>query len=130
MGLDARSVLSIAPELLGVGDLHSGAFASTDGYLCWLGDDWSAGADNVAECTPGVSGVSAFTAIDAIIDWLQNKTRFPSLDTIVVSGHSLGGQFVQRYASLGSGRNVDGVDVLYWVGNSGACAGGQGPKGS
>lgn len=119
MGLDPTTILSIAPEMLAVGDLNSGAFKVSDNYLCWLGDDWSGGYDNVEQCTPGVTGVSAFTAIDAIIGWLQNTDKFPNLNTIVVSGHSLGGQFTHRYASLGNNRGNSAVDVHYWVGNPG-----------
>ncbi|UZJ55781.1 hypothetical protein CBS101457_005101 [Exobasidium rhododendri] len=117
LGLDPSTILSIAPEMFAVGDMHAGAFSPSDEYLCWLGDEWSGGADNVEACTPGVKGVSAFTAIDAIVAWLQNTTMFPSLNTIVVSGHSFGGQFTQRYSSLGSNRGNDQVEMHYWVGN-------------
>jgi hypothetical protein len=119
MGLDPTTILSIAPEMFAVGDLNSGAFSLEDNYLCWFGDEWSGGADNVEDCTPGVTGVSAFTAIDAIVSWLQNTTRFPVLDTVIVSGHSLGGQFVHRYTSMGSNRGNSKVEMSYWIGNPG-----------
>jgi hypothetical protein len=122
LGLDPSTILSIAPEMFAIGDMNSGSFDVEDGYLCWLGDEWSGGADNVEDCTPGITGVSAFTAIDAIVGWLQNTTMFPALNTIVVSGHSLGGQFTHRYVSLGNDRGNDQVEMQYWIGNPGECA--------
>ncbi|KAL7473753.1 hypothetical protein ACHAXS_014224 [Conticribra weissflogii] len=41
--------------------------------------------------------ISSFAAIDVLLETLCDKRRFPNLDQIVVTGHSAGGQFVQRW---------------------------------
>jgi pimeloyl-ACP methyl ester carboxylesterase len=61
--------------------------------------------------------ISSFTAMDALLRAVSDKSRFPSLVEVVLAGHSAGGQFVQRY--LGANR-VDGklpVPVRYIVAN-------------
>jgi len=55
---------------------------------------WRYGADAIDH------NVSSYTVVDAMIQQLANKDRFPSLKRIVVAGHSAGGQYVQRWALL------------------------------
>jgi len=42
--------------------------------------------------------VSSFTLIDTLIKRIYNSNLFPNLKNIVITGHSAGGQFTQRYA--------------------------------
>ncbi len=56
---------------------------------------WRYGADSTGPTT-----TSSFSAMDAIIGSLNHSERFPNLQTIVVAGHSSGGQFVQRWSLL------------------------------
>jgi cyanophycinase len=42
--------------------------------------------------------VSSFTLIDTIIKRISDSNKFPNLRKILVTGHSAGGQFTQRYA--------------------------------
>jgi hypothetical protein len=42
--------------------------------------------------------ISSFGAIDALVERLCDRKRFPNLRRIVVIGHSAGGQFVHRWA--------------------------------
>ena len=42
--------------------------------------------------------VSSFTLIDTLITRIYNSKLFPNLKNIVITGHSAGGQFTQRYA--------------------------------
>jgi predicted alpha/beta superfamily hydrolase len=46
--------------------------------------------------------MSSYTAVDNIIKAFNNATLYPNLKHIVIAGHSLGGQFVQRYAMVGN----------------------------
>ncbi len=46
-------------------------------------------------------GTSSFDVMDRLISKLCDPDRFPNLKTVVITGHSAGGQFTQRYA-LGS----------------------------
>lgn len=45
--------------------------------------------------------VSSFTLIDTMIERIEDSKLFPHLKNIVITGHSAGGQFTQRY-SIGS----------------------------
>jgi len=56
----------------------------------WKGD-WREGGES--------DGVSSYAVVDALIDRLRGGT-FPNLKWIVITGHSAGGQFVQRYAAF------------------------------
>ncbi len=50
--------------------------------------------------------VSSFEVIDHIMELLANKSIFPNLKEIVMTGHSAGAQLTQRYAA---GSNSDGI---------------------
>lgn len=39
--------------------------------------------------------------LDSLIKRFSDPSEFPNVNTIVVSGHSMGGQMVHRYAMLG-----------------------------
>jgi len=43
------------------------------------------------------TSISSYGAMDALLDTLCNRDFYPSLQQIVVAGHSAGGQFVHRY---------------------------------
>jgi hypothetical protein len=57
----------------------------------WWKGDWSAGGDS--------GGLSSYTVVDALVTRLRSLL-FPNLKWIVITGHSAGGQFVQRYAAF------------------------------
>ena len=66
------------------------------------------------------SPVSSFDAIDAILEILGDHRRFPNLKTVVLAGHSAGGQLLQRYAVVGRGGDLlerSGIRVRYVVAN-------------
>jgi pimeloyl-ACP methyl ester carboxylesterase len=69
------------------------------GQLTWTSGGWKIG--DAAES----KGVSSFSVMDDLITTLANKTRFPNLKWITVTGHSAGGQFTQRYAAFGVAPN-------------------------
>lgn len=61
--------------------------------------------------------LSSFTAMDRLLNAVDNRDLFPALKEIVLAGHSAGGQFVQRYAAT---NRVDGklsVPLRYVVAN-------------
>ena len=68
------------------------------------------------------SATSSFDAMDAIVLKLARKAEFPNLRTIVVAGHSAGGQFVTLYAMTTRVYDDLGVQVAYVVANSAAYA--------
>jgi hypothetical protein len=54
-------------------------------------DTWRTGGEAVT------GGVTSFDVVDELLRKLNDRAIFPNLKTIVVSGHSAGGQFVERY---------------------------------
>ena len=76
------------------------------------GDTWRSGG--VAASHPGLT---SFDFVDEILRRLADKRVFPNLKTIVVAGHSAGGQFVHRYEMANRVHDTLGVPVTYVVAN-------------
>jgi hypothetical protein len=58
--------------------------------------------------------------MDVILAKLADRKVFPNLKTVVLAGHSAGGQFVQRYAAVGKGGDAlerAGMHLRYVVAN-------------
>lgn len=87
---------------------------STSNALVWKGSQWSAGGNN--QYPDSSKTTSSYTVLDQIIQYFDNPTLFPKLNQIVIAGHSLGAQTVQRYAALGNQLNTR-TPVSYWIGN-------------
>ncbi|KAM0716672.1 hypothetical protein Q7P37_008117 [Cladosporium fusiforme] len=87
---------------------------STSDALVWPGSKWSAGADN--QYPRAHRHVSSFAVLDQLIQYYDNKTEFPNLNQIVLVGHSLGGQMLQRYAAVADEQKTS-AKVVLWVGN-------------
>src|SRR5215470_3105417 len=75
-------------------------------------DTWRSGGEAI-----GGSKLSSFDFMDEILRRLARREVFPNLKTIVVAGHSAGGQFVIRYEMLNQVHDKLGVPVLYVVAN-------------
>ena len=76
---------------------------------------WKRGGDSSPE-----SGVviSSFDVIDRILNRLGDRKNFPKLKTVVLIGHSAGGQVVQRYAGANQvQQTLQHLDVKYVVSN-------------
>ncbi len=63
------------------------------------------------------ASLSSFDFVDEILRKLAKKDIFPNLKTIVVAGHSAGGQFLNRYAMSNKVHDTLGVTVNYVVAN-------------
>ena len=114
-GLTNSTVGIVAPAFLNTDDLAAGACKST--YLCFLKALWQEGG--TSHNPPMQSTVTSFAALDAILDQLFDKSQYPALNQVVVAGHSLGGQGVQRYAVMKKTKAYD-ANVRYWIGNPGS----------
>lgn len=57
--------------------------------------DWNEGGDSNPTTV-----TTSFDVMDSIVTLLGNTTQYPNLRSIVISGFSAGGQFVQRWAML------------------------------
>lgn len=76
----------------------------------WL-DGWPA---------EGPQPLTVFEVLDAIVERLADRTRFPALREIVFIGHSAGGQVVHRYAIVGNAPDAverSGIRIRYVVAN-------------
>jgi pimeloyl-ACP methyl ester carboxylesterase len=116
---DERSrTLLIAPQFLAEVDTRGRAMSPT--VLRWGLDAWQSGEDAAAPAP-----VSSFEALDSLLARLSDPALFPALRSIVLVGHSAGGQVVQRYAILGRGEDSlrqRGVHLRYVVANSSSYA--------
>jgi pimeloyl-ACP methyl ester carboxylesterase len=63
--------------------------------LYWTDGDWREGGDGTSQ---GGQKVSSYTALDALANLLADGVRFPAVRKLIITGHSAGGQVVQRYA--------------------------------
>jgi hypothetical protein len=111
--LDPESVLLIEPQFLNDADVA--AYHLPAETLHWAGAGWEGGDD-----AQGPAPISSFAALDAILARLADRVLFPSLKTVVVAGHSAGGQLVQRYAVAGRGEDAltrAGIHVRYLAAN-------------
>jgi pimeloyl-ACP methyl ester carboxylesterase len=76
------------------------------------GDTWRSGGMSASNPT-----LAAFDFMDEILRMLANKKTFPNLKSIVVAGHSAGGQFVTRYEMANKVHGTLGTNVSYVVAN-------------
>ena len=96
-------------------DTLKGGRSSNTSALVWPGSQWSAGGDNQYPFAQK-GEISAFYVLDEVIKYYDNKEMFPNMKSIVLVGHSMGGQMMQRYAAIG--KNLDTSSrLVYWVGN-------------
>ena len=75
-------------------------------------DTWRSGGPEASHAE-----VASFDYMDEILRRLSDKQTFPNLHTIVVAGHSAGGQFVSRYEMTSIRGNLPGVAISYVVAN-------------
>ena len=81
-------------------------------YSCAGFDSWRSGGVAASN-----DKITSFDFMDEILRKLASKRSFPNLRSIVVSGHSAGGQFVTRYEMANRIHETMGVPVTYVVAN-------------
>ncbi|KAI4721898.1 hypothetical protein E4T48_01915 [Aureobasidium sp. EXF-10727] len=93
----------------------SGGNQSWTNLLVWKASQWAGGGTN--QYPNKAQSVSSYEVLDQLIAWYANN--FPNLNQIVIAGHSLGAQTVQRYATVGKPMSSIGVNVpvSYWIAN-------------
>lgn len=112
-GGDAESTsILIAPQFLNEEDAR--AHRLSDTVLRWPEGTWEAGREATGPAT-----LSAYEVIDALVEHLADRRLYPNLETIVLAGHSGGGQALQRYAIVGHADRIAGagIHVRYVVAN-------------
>ena len=97
----------IAPRFAASRDEH----ATNEVMWPERGDTWRSGG-----MSPSNPTLSAFDFVDEIVRQLANKKVFPNLKQIVVTGHSAGGQFTNRYEMSNKvDGTLSGVSITYAV---------------
>lgn len=76
------------------------------------GDTWRSGG-----ISPANPALSSFDFVDEIVRKLADKKAFPNLTSVVIAGHSAGGQFVTRYEMANKIHGTLGVSMSYVVAN-------------
>ncbi|EPQ28440.1 uncharacterized protein PFL1_04266 [Pseudozyma flocculosa PF-1] len=115
-GVTNSSVLILGPCWMNSDDQKAGAVQPNELY--WYGSQWQRGELSRG---PGSASISTYRVLDGFLDMLFDKDQFPALNRVVLAGHSMGAQMVQRYAMLKKSRPYD-ANVAYWVGNPGSYA--------
>lgn len=111
IGVKLDEVTVIAPCFMTQLDADAGSI-SEDSLIFGL-TTWASGHYN--EGPSGVSKVSAYQVLDELVAHYMDRSAYPNLNTVVIAGHSLGAQMVQRYAAMRNNQDTD--DRLhYWVG--------------
>ncbi len=88
-GEDANTLI-VAPQFLNEADP-----GRSDDILYWTGAAWRFGNRSVN----GQPRVSSYEVLDIILTTIVDSGNFPNLATLVVAGHSAGGQFTQRFSA-------------------------------
>jgi pimeloyl-ACP methyl ester carboxylesterase len=112
-GEGGRTSLMIVPQFLTPADVREWQLGPS--LIRWASNAWMGG-----EPAMGPAPLSAFDVLDGILRKLADKTVFPALGTVVIAGHSGGGQVVARYAVVGKGEaalTAAGVHVRYVIAN-------------
>jgi hypothetical protein len=103
--------LLLAPQFLREEDAE--AHHVPKQFLRWHAGSWTAG-----EPATGPLPLSTFDVIDAMLATLADKERFPNLTTVVLIGHSGGGQLLNRYAIVGKGAiGMVGIRLRFVIAN-------------
>jgi pimeloyl-ACP methyl ester carboxylesterase len=108
----AATSIVVAPQFLNDEDARAHGLPAN--VLRWHQGTWEAGAE-----ASGPVPLSAYDVIDAIVAHLSDRRLFPNLKTIVLAGHSGGGQAMQRYAVAGHAEHIAGsaIHIRYIVAN-------------
>lgn len=116
-GITTDSVLVMGPAWLNEMDQQAGA--SLPNEIIFHGSQWQSGGNSRS---PELnSSITSYEAVDRLTDILFDKAQFPNLNQVVVAGHSMGAQMVQRYAVLKKTKEYD-QNMAFWLGNPGSWA--------
>lgn len=112
-GPAARDTIFIAPQFLDEEDIREHHLPAD--VLRWRRAAWESGAPAVKP-----SPIGSYAVVDAFLMRLADRSLFPNLKTIVLAGHSGGGQLVQRYAIVGKAPAAlagAGIHLRYVIAN-------------
>ncbi|MFK7908631.1 MAG: hypothetical protein AB8B69_26105, partial [Chitinophagales bacterium] len=82
----------------------------------WSSNGWKRGFEsgNITS-----NKIASYEVVDSLIQLLADKSHFPFMENIIVTGHSAGAQFTGLYAAANPVEDtLDGIEVNYVVANS------------
>jgi hypothetical protein len=91
-----KNTLIIAPQFLIADDLGA---PEKDSILYWSFRGWKQGDKSLKNPHNRPWQMSSYQVTDMIINHVTNSGLFPNISSVVIVGHSAGGQFVNRYAA-------------------------------
>lgn len=91
-GAATQGTMVVAPDFLIQEDIE--AYKLPSETLFWTSKGWKQ-----AQPAVGPVPVSSYAVLDALIAHFADRNLYPALRDIVITGHSGGGQVVQRYAA-------------------------------
>lgn len=89
---DPAHIIVVAPRFTEPSDHPS------PGWFTWNGTDYGDWRKGGNSTLGGRASLSSYAVLDKMIALLSDKHLYPNLRQLVVTGHSAGGQTVQRYA--------------------------------
>ena len=113
------STLIAAPWFQAIEDCTAGTCPEPD-RMYWDPSNWAEGGDGFVFADGFPTRIhSTYEYMDALIELVTDQTRFPNLREVIVTGHSAGGQYTQRYAAGGLAPNSvpSGIDVRFLPAN-------------
>ena len=102
----------ISPRIASAAGTCRDTLAANEVSWSCTGDSWRSGGNAASH-----PELTSFDFVDQILKKLANKNVFPNMRSIVVAGHSAGGQFVARYQMANRVHETLGVPVTYVVAN-------------
>ncbi|KAE8222169.1 hypothetical protein CF319_g4593 [Tilletia indica] len=115
---DKSKVSIVLPQLLRQADKDAGAAIDSD--IWWDPNTYGYGGSALGPTALGSSGISTLDVLDATIAWIE--ARYPKVQRIVLIGHSLGAQLIQRYGLLRRDGQGTRARLDYIIMNAGSFA--------
>ena len=107
-----RRVLLVSPQI------YSASDGASEHELYWDNNtQWSWGFNSSSELP---ASLSAFSVLEEMLMAMMDQDAYPNLATIIVVGHSAGGQLLQRFLLTSSFEARAGVTMSYFVANPGS----------
>lgn len=87
--------------------------SSLENELVFHGSQWQSGG--YSRSPKLKKSITSYEVLDGIADLLFDKAQFPSMNQVVLAGHSEGGQAVMRYSLLKKTKSYD-RNMSFWIG--------------
>ena len=92
-----HNCIAIAPQFLIEDDI---IYHNLEDNVAFWSDYWRRGSFSIStDSNRREASISSYEVVDRICERLADRSIFPSLDRVIVIGHSAGGGFVNRYAA-------------------------------